>query len=75
MWLSSLIKSTQLGYKTAIIENSQPWEEPVSKIGCIPPKTLLESYKYYFQALEALINTVSSHFFTVNSIPVFSANQ
>ena len=51
MWISSLIKSTQLGYKTAIIENTQPWEEPVSKIGCIPPKTLLESSEYYFQAL------------------------
>ena len=63
MWLSSPIRSTQLGYKTVIIENIQPWEEPVAKIGCIPPKTLLESSEYYFQALEALINTVSSHFF------------
>lgn len=60
----SAIRSSQLGYKTAIVEKYDTLGGTCTNVGCIPTKALLDSSEHYFQA----VNNFEAHGITVDKI-------
>lgn len=61
---AAAIRSSQLGYKTAIIEKYDTLGGTCTNVGCIPTKALLDSSEHYFQA----INNFQSHGITLDNV-------
>lgn len=61
---AAAIRSSQLGYKTAIIEKYNTLGGTCTNVGCIPTKALLDSSEHYFQA----INNFQTHGITLDNV-------
>lgn len=61
---AAAIRSSQLGYKTAIIEKYDTLGGTCTNVGCIPTKALLDSSEHYFQA----INNFQTHGITLDNV-------